>query len=458
MKRKLLLASVMALVPVASAFAQQVGGGIFPPNEVDQVKVDLAIEKGIKYLKGNNASHLASKDHVGRKMSKRELVLFTYVHADVPETDPDFKTLFDDMVKDKLEATYCVALQAMVLEEVERVKYQKRILMCAKFLVDNQGPQGFWSYGSPSIYVEDVAYEVPKRKDVASGGGGAAKPGEVKQFELPHPGMRTKPKVTNKIKVKKDRDGEGHDNSNTQYAALGMRACHDAGIIMEEKVIDLAMKWLRDCQKKEKEPPMDLIEGGVNGPDGGMPGAAPGVASGGTGGRTVAGPSRVQKKASPNGWCYSDHADHKAYGSMTAGATGSLAIWDYIKDNDEGKKKSWKNDSDIHEGLVWLGKNFSVTYNPGPYEHAQMAENSAHQYLYYMYALERAGMLYGTEMMGTHKWYPEGAKVLIETQKATGSWGAGTVDTCFAILFLKRATRSLGVATHSASQMRAGQK
>jgi len=107
---------------------------------------------------------------------------------------------------------------------------------------------------------------------------------------------------------------------------------------------------------------------------------------------------------------------------------------------------------------VWIGKNFSVTYNPGPYEHAQMAENSPHQYLYYMYALERAGMLYGTEMMGKHKWYPEGAKVLIETQAANGSWGAGTVDTCFAILFLKRATRSLGVATHSASQMRQGQK
>src|SRR6185295_17495157 len=186
MMRKLLLASVLALVPVASAFAQNVaGGGVFPPNEVDQVKVDLAIEKGIKYLKGHNAAHLGTKDHVGRKMSNRELVLFTYVHSDVPESDPDFKTLFDDMMKDKLEATYCVALQAMVLEEVERVKYQKRILMCAQFLVDNQGPQGYWSYGSPSIYVEDVAYELPKRKDVASAGGSA--PGTVKQFELPQP-------------------------------------------------------------------------------------------------------------------------------------------------------------------------------------------------------------------------------------------------------------------------------
>jgi hypothetical protein len=271
--------------------------------------------------------------------------------------------------------------------------------------------------------------------------------------------MKTKPKVTNKIKIKKDRDGEGHDNSNTQYAALGCRACFDAGIIFEDKVIDAAMKWLRECQKKEQGPAEDLIEGGVNGPDGGMPGGRPGVSSGpGAGGGTVAGPSRVSRKAVPNGWCYENHPEHKAYGSMTAGAIGSLAIWDYIKDSDEGKKRSWKNDTDVHEGLVWLGKNFSVTYNPGPYEHAKMEENSKHQYLYYMYALERAGMLYGTEMMGTHKWYPEGAKVLIETQAASGAWGAGTVDTCFAILFLKRATRSLGVATHSASQMRAGQK
>jgi hypothetical protein len=131
---------------------------------------------------------------------------------------------------------------------------------------------------------------------------------------------------------------------------------------------------------------------------------------------------------------------------MTAGATGSLCILDYIKDNDEGKKRSWKNDKDVHEGLVWLAKNFSVTYNPGKYEHGG-AENGKDQYYYFLYGLERAGMLYGTEIMGAHKWYPEGAKVLIADQKADGSWGGGADDTCFAILFLKRATKSLDVAT-----------
>src|ERR1043165_2473463 len=113
MLRKLLLASAMALVPATVAFAQNVGGGVVPPNQVDRVKEDMAIEKGIRSRKSNNASHLQADDHVGRKMGPRELVLFTYVHADVPETDPDFKALFDDMLKDKLEATYCVSLQAM---------------------------------------------------------------------------------------------------------------------------------------------------------------------------------------------------------------------------------------------------------------------------------------------------------------------------------------------------------
>jgi hypothetical protein len=259
-----------------------------------------------------------------------------------------------------------------------------------------------------------------------------------------------KPTVKNKVKIKKDRDGEGHDNSNTQYAALGMRACVDAGAILEDKVIDLAMQWLRDCQKKGAAPEEDLVEGGVNGPE------KAGKTPSGPGG-TIAQTTTTAKRASPQGWCYSDHADHEAYGSMTAGAVGSLAIWDYIKDKDDAKKKSWKTDKDIHEGLIWLAQKFSVTYNPGPYEHGKKEVDSKAQYLYYMYALERAGMLYGTEIMGTHKWYPEGAKVLIETQAATGSWGSA-VDTCFAILFLKRATRQLGVETLSAEQMRARNK
>ena len=161
----------------------------------------------------------------------------------------------------------------------------------------------------------------------------------------------------------------------------------------------------------------------------------------------------ASRRAAPQGWCYVNHADHPGYGSMSAGAIGSLCIYLYIKDNDDGRRRTWKKDKDVHEGLQWMAKNFSVTYNPGKYEHGDRAENSQHQYHYYLYAMERAGMLYGTEIMGSHEWYPEGAKVLIESQGKDGAWG-GTRQTCFAILFLKRATAPLDVATHSAGSKR----
>ncbi|HLF95250.1 MAG TPA: hypothetical protein VJB14_17420 [Planctomycetota bacterium] len=445
MRRALILSAILAFAIPAAAQNQDpkkpqdpkggVGGGpaVFPPFKVDQMKVDKAIREGIKYLQSNNAAHMARFDHVKRQMQHAELVLWTYCHAGVPDNDPNFQTLFKDMMERKLEATYCVSLQAMVLEEIQRVKYQQRIWQCAQFLVDNQSAEGFWGYGDPSIYVEDVPTTAPTRADVSSGGA-VKKAGSKELDPLLPPGMRYKPPIKNRMKVEKKRDGNPNDQSNSQYAALGLRACHDGGIDLPAAVIEKAMAYFRGSQKASEGPAMKLEFKDANGK----------AVQGGA----ARGASAVMEEVSaePQGWCYGKH-EHKPYGSMSAGAVGTLAMFDYIKDNDGGKKKSWRKDKDVHEGIAWLAKNFSVTYNPGPYEHANFAENGQVQYFYYLYALERAGMLYGTETIGTHEWYPEGAKVLCDIQKANGSWGGGTVDTCFAILFLKRATRPLDVAT-----------
>ena len=66
-------------------------------------------------------------------------------------------------------------------------------------------------------------------------------------------------------------------------------------------------------------------------------------------------------------------------------------------------------------------------------------------YYYYLYALERVGALTQRKWIGRHDWYREGAEELFRRQSQDGSWTSGgpesaEVDTCFALLFLKRAT------------------
>jgi hypothetical protein len=72
---------------------------------------------------------------------------------------------------------------------------------------------------------------------------------------------------------------------------------------------------------------------------------------------------------------------------------------------------------------------------------------------YFLYGLERVGVLAGTEFLGEHEWYPVGARYLLREQKGDGSWAsvksppnghpADYMDTCYAILFLRRATLPL---------------
>jgi hypothetical protein len=369
-------------------------------SPADQKKVDEAITRGVAYLKGKNTT-----DPHGSHAT--ELVLWTMVHAGVRLGDAAFDELFKKMMEDPLQNTYRVSLQAMILEEVDRVRHQKRIFHCAQFLVDNQCKNGQWSYGEATTLTD------PTSDDVATGATG------VRNFGAPEPGQ--KPEVVRKLTVKRQRDGkEEGDNSNSQYAALGLRSCHEAGIVLPKETIVRARTWWRESQH------VDEVKN-------------PGVATG-------------PVSAPPAGWCYGGKTHgHKAYGTMTAGAVGSLAICGYLLG-----EKNPRKDLAVARGLEWMGREFTVSGNPGPAEHSPEVGWMTY---YWLYAMERAGLLCGVETIGGHKWYPEGVQFLLQKQRDDGSWlgpvphGDRSVelntvwDTCFAILFLRRATRPLDVAS-----------
>jgi hypothetical protein len=66
---------------------------------------------------------------------------------------------------------------------------------------------------------------------------------------------------------------------------------------------------------------------------------------------------------------------------------------------------------------------------------------------YFLWSVERVGVLLGLDKIGDSPWFPVGANALLKDQKEDGSWptawpdtdSAGLSDTCFALLFLRRA-------------------
>jgi hypothetical protein len=401
------------LVSGAVVHAQQAGKPAAAP--VDPVRVDAAVRRGVEYLR----TARSPSSHHGIRNSD-ELILLTLIHAGAAENDPRLQELLRSVLEAPLAQTYPVALQAMALEELDRVRYQKRIYHCAQFLVDNQAANGQWSYGKETTLVDPPAGTPTASKSAPS------KPGGVVDFSS-GPAVRRKPKVVAKLAVARRQDvgGGGGDNSNSQYAALGLRACHDAGIVLPREVVEKAAAWWRNCQA-----------GGPGGEGGEKAGDGKPESK-----KKPAVPTRGRPApAEPRGWGY-DQPKDGGYGSMTAGAVGALVIFDHILGAD------WKKDSNVLSGLAWMAQNFSVSENPG---RAGKEGGALKWHYYHLYALERVGMLCETDLVGPHAWYAAGAKFLLDAQQANGAWGAAsgeskdqTWDTCFAILFLKRATRPL---------------
>ncbi len=216
----------------------------------------------------------------------------------------------------------------------------------------------------------------------------------------------------------KNKNGRA-DNSNTQYGALGMYSALRSRMTAPPSVLKNAIRgWLNYQEKNGPRVQMGLA----------------GLDSDETG---------VMRQGKARGWSYSsgEHPDdfNRAYDklederlAMTAGGVGSLQIYEqYLREMNrlDGGVNQAVNRA-ITDGLAWMTRNWTLR-NVNYYE---------------LYALERAGMLTQLGTIGGHKWYPEGAELILTRQKPDGSWSNRDeehrviANVCFALLFLKRAT------------------
>lgn len=196
-------------------------------------------------------------------------------------------------------------------------------------------------------------------------------------------------------------EGSWHDNSNTQFAILGLREASQAGIPVDRNV------W-----RRTQEHFLKTQSGPVDGPAGsgwGYQGRG-----GSTGSMTVAGIASLTICAS---MLADDSQDTTPDGQITCcGET----------DNEAEKA--------IQAGVRWLTRNFQIRGNPG----------GGGWRLYYLYGLERAGRFTGRRFFASHDWYREGVDELVDGQNPrSGSWTSESeqdpvIGTSLGLLFVSK--------------------
>jgi hypothetical protein len=332
---------------------------VLAPEPELTFEVKAAIARAVGFLRG---AKLPSASHE-KPAPAEDLVLWAFLHAGVPQDDPMVQSLLKTALAAQLQRTYTVSIQAMALQKLDPVTYRDRIADCAQFLVDNQCLNGQWSYGAATV---------------------PARPGGI---------------------VKKTRDGAlSGNNSCSQFAAMALRACVDAGIAIPQETLERGARAWHESQRPQAD-------------------------------------GRI-------GWCYTrDESPHRPYGSMTAGGVASLVILNRLAGKD------WHQDKSALAGLSWLVHHFTTLENFGPVEELMAKEmisdtpNPNTELYYWIWAAGRAATLCGLEKLGIQDWYAEGVHELLAAQKPDGSWSSGVIrcqpvwDTCYAILFLTKSTR-----------------
>lgn len=195
-------------------------------------------------------------------------------------------------------------------------------------------------------------------------------------------------------------NSRGGDNSNTQYAILGLHAAAMSGRPVSEEVWERAREHFLRSQIGARN----------------VPGGAP--------------------------WAYA-RGETGARGSMTSAGIGSLAIIrSVLPDNSNVSPDGQidccappKDEAElaIEAGVQWMARNFRIDRNPG-YDLFP---------LYYLYGMERVGRFTGLRFIGDHDWYREGAQLLVNGQSLRdGVWVSqhetDVIGTSFALLFLSK--------------------
>jgi hypothetical protein len=338
----------IGLVVASTALALLVARGS-AWGAITSAEVERSIHDAVRYLKERQRADGSWADADGRAQTGTTslIVLALLTAGEKPDSPPIQKALefLRGFAPDRLNSTYAISLQTMAFAAAEPERDQTRLTANVDWLERAQ-----------------------------------IKPGDRMRW----PGTWT-------YQAQKFSPG---DNSNTQYALLGLSAANDAGVVVRPEIWALSRLYFEQTQNRD------------------------------------------------GGWGYTPN-NKQSSSSMTCAGVSSLVITgtrrfqgqEFLEGPVIHNCGKGGFNSHLLRGIDWLGRNFTVTQN---IPHGQQWKH------YYLYALERAGRLTGVRFFGPNDWYRMGAEELVSHQnKLAGMWqGAAQendlVATSFALLFLSK--------------------
>jgi hypothetical protein len=376
--------------------------GMVPAQAADPAAIDKAIHKGVERIKAT------AQDGAWGDLGPTALNALTLLECGEPEDDPIIVKAAEHIRKRCIgeTRTYVVSLCILFLDRLHDPGDVPLIESLAVRLLAGQDTSGGWSYTCPAPPPEEVQrleLALKERSTALSTQRDAKPPAPRTLKDLPEP-IRTQ---LARLNANRQKPKKKSDNSNTQFATFAVWAAHRHGIPIDD-ALDLLERRIRSGQ---------LADGGWGYYCDRMP---PGTPFGDT-------PKAVGEAGST--------------ATMTcAGLCGLIAPLGLLAEKGPPKRlREAKSDPALQVGLL----NLATAINEPITKNTKTLANVEGRSYYFLWSLERVCVGLNLSKLHGLDWYGWGAKYLLLNQQSDGSWkgefGFNNVDTCFALLFLKRA-------------------
>ncbi len=393
-------------------------GCVAATRAADKEAIQRAVDRGVQALKAHGGA--------GRELGLSALCGLALLECGVPADDPTMQAIITRVRSESISTnhTYSIALSIMFFDRLGDRGDIPLIESLAVRLLAGQNRSGGWTYDCPTIgqaEIQRLSTDVARRTQLI----GRVRPpvlGDRPGDKTPErtadkPVRRTVADLPQEIKAQLEQINlkglqpeAGGDNSNTQFATLGLWVARKYGLPVDNSLARVDARF------------------------------------------------RLSQNAD-GGWGYSSghHNKDSSTATMTCAGVLALAVGHGLaaaraqEKDPKAHPANLRGDRNLQAGLIVLT---ALVDHPiankfkgkGPRPKWGRIDGKSY---YFLFGLERLAVALGLDTIGGKDWYTWGSEVLIDNQEADGNWvgNYAVADTCFALLFLKRANLAKDLTT-----------